>query len=80
MPIGSHHVLSTIPCFTNSIVHEMCFVFLLSIYALQLISLLRRAGLLEKLREAREAMNAIFPLSPLLWMQWAEDESRLVAG
>ena len=64
----------------DTVFYQMCFVFLLSINALQLISLLRRAGLLEKLREAREAMNAIFPLSPLLWMQWTEDESRLVAG
>ncbi|CAI5532657.1 unnamed protein product [Closterium sp. Naga37s-1] len=46
----------------------------------QLISLLRRSSMLEELRAAREAMNALFPLSPAMWQQWAHDETRLIAS
>ncbi|KAE8688795.1 hypothetical protein F3Y22_tig00110956pilonHSYRG00244 [Hibiscus syriacus] len=43
----------------------------------QYIKLLRRSGEIEKLREARENMNTLFPLSPEMWMDWAKDEASL---
>ncbi|XVF26386.1 hypothetical protein REPUB_Repub14bG0011500 [Reevesia pubescens] len=43
----------------------------------QYIKLLRRSGEIEKLREARENMNALFPLSPSMWVEWAKDEASL---
>lgn len=43
----------------------------------QYIKLLRKIGEIEKLREARENMNALFPLSPVMWMEWAKDETSL---
>ncbi|XP_022723451.1 squamous cell carcinoma antigen recognized by T-cells 3 isoform X2 [Durio zibethinus] len=43
----------------------------------QYIKLLRRRGEIEKLREARENMNALFPLSPSMWVEWAKDEASL---
>nr|XP_050029161.1 squamous cell carcinoma antigen recognized by T-cells 3-like isoform X1 [Dermacentor andersoni] len=42
-----------------------------------LITFLRNTGNLEKLREAREAMAKIFPLTPELWLEWIKDESTL---
>ncbi|GJP81610.1 hypothetical protein CLOP_g11753 [Closterium sp. NIES-67] len=46
----------------------------------QLIALLRRSSMLEELRAAREAMNALYPLSPAMWQQWAHDETSLIAS
>ncbi|KAF9946278.1 Splicing factor [Mortierella alpina] len=46
----------------------------------QLITLLKSADMLEELRAAREAMNAAFPLSEELWMEWIEDESNMAAS
>ncbi|CAO3571089.1 unnamed protein product [Mortierella alpina] len=46
----------------------------------QLITLLKSADMLEELRAAREAMNAVFPLSEELWMEWIEDESNMAAS
>nr|KJB56279.1 hypothetical protein B456_009G114100 [Gossypium raimondii] len=43
----------------------------------QYIKLLRRSAEIEKLREARENMNTLFPLSPEMWMEWAKDEASL---
>ncbi|KAE8655298.1 ATP-dependent Clp protease ATP-binding subunit ClpX-like [Hibiscus syriacus] len=43
----------------------------------QYIKLLRRSGEIEKLREARENMNTLFPLSPEMWIDWAKDETSL---
>ncbi|KAE8700797.1 hypothetical protein F3Y22_tig00110556pilonHSYRG00772 [Hibiscus syriacus] len=43
----------------------------------QYIKLLRRSGEIEKLREARENMSTLFPLSPEMWMDWAKDEASL---
>ncbi|XWS20670.1 hypothetical protein CRYUN_Cryun31cG0122800 [Craigia yunnanensis] len=43
----------------------------------QYIKLLRRSGEIEKLREARENMNALFPLTPSMWVEWAKDEASL---
>lgn len=34
-------------------------------------------GEVEKLRQARETMNSVFPLSPALWQEWAKDEASL---
>lgn len=45
----------------------------------QYIKLLRKTANLEKLREAREAMSAMFPLSPSLWLEWARDEASLAS-
>ncbi|XP_077511193.1 RNA-binding protein 4F [Amblyomma americanum] len=42
-----------------------------------LIAYLRDTGNLEKLRDAREAMAKVFPLTPELWLEWIKDESRL---
>ncbi|KAH7959395.1 hypothetical protein HPB49_010803 [Dermacentor silvarum] len=42
-----------------------------------LITFLRNTGNLEKLREAREGMAKIFPLTPELWLEWIKDESTL---
>ncbi|OMO65610.1 hypothetical protein COLO4_31114 [Corchorus olitorius] len=42
------------------------------------IKLLRKSGEIEKLREARENMNSLFPLSPSMWMEWAKDEASLL--
>jgi len=44
---------------------------------MQYIDALRQAAELEKLRVAREAMNAVFPLTPNMWLEWCEDVSRL---
>ena len=46
----------------------------------QYIDALRKATELEKLRVARESMNAVFPLTPKMWLEWCEDESRLATG
>nr|XP_024368844.1 squamous cell carcinoma antigen recognized by T-cells 3-like isoform X2 [Physcomitrium patens] len=44
------------------------------------IDALRKAAELEKLRLARESMNAVFPLTPNMWLEWCEDESRLATS
>ena len=36
-------------------------------------------GEIEKLRQAREAMNEIFPLTPAMWQEWARDEASISA-
>ncbi|KDP40896.1 hypothetical protein JCGZ_24895 [Jatropha curcas] len=46
----------------------------------QYIKLLRKMGEIEKLRQAREAMSAIFPLTPAMWQEWANDEASLSTG
>ncbi|KAL8141439.1 hypothetical protein V2J09_007460, partial [Rumex salicifolius] len=43
----------------------------------QYIKLLRKTGELEKLRQARESMNQLFPLSPSMWQEWLKDEISL---
>ncbi|KAF8792047.1 squamous cell carcinoma antigen recognized by T-cells 3-like [Argiope bruennichi] len=43
----------------------------------QLISLCRKAGDLDKLRAAREKMSELFPLTPELWLDWITDERKL---
>lgn len=42
---------------------------------MQYIALLRKCGLRAKLREARLGMQALFPLSPPLWLDWLADEA-----
>lgn len=37
-------------------------------------------GEIEKLRKAREAMNEIFPLTPVMWQEWARDEASMSSG
>ncbi|KAL9249501.1 Squamous cell carcinoma antigen recognized by T-cells 3-like protein [Drosera capensis] len=46
----------------------------------QFIKLLRKMGELEKLRQARETMSQVFPLSPEMWREWVKDETSLLAG
>ncbi|KAJ9159110.1 hypothetical protein P3X46_024637 [Hevea brasiliensis] len=46
----------------------------------QYIKLLRKMGEIEKLRQARENMNAVFPLTPAMWQEWAKDEASLSIG
>ncbi|GBN63258.1 Squamous cell carcinoma antigen recognized by T-cells 3 [Araneus ventricosus] len=43
----------------------------------QLISLCRKLGDLDKLRSAREKMSELFPLTPELWLDWLTDERKL---
>ena len=40
----------------------------------QFIDVLRRCRMKERLREARRAMQARFPLSEALWLDWVTDE------
>ncbi|CAI9770168.1 unnamed protein product [Fraxinus pennsylvanica] len=44
------------------------------------IKLLRKQGDIDKLRQAREAMSALFPLSPDMWRNWAKDEITMCSG
>lgn len=37
-------------------------------------------GEIEKLRQARESMSELFPLTPAMWQEWARDESSLTSG
>ncbi|CAI9765278.1 unnamed protein product [Fraxinus pennsylvanica] len=46
----------------------------------QYIKLLRKQGDIDKLRQAREAMSALFPLSPEMWREWAKDETTMCSG
>ncbi|XP_024039783.1 squamous cell carcinoma antigen recognized by T-cells 3 isoform X2 [Citrus clementina] len=46
----------------------------------QYIKVLRKMGEIEKLRQAREAMNEIFPLTPAMWREWARDETSISTG
>ncbi|KAJ8529715.1 hypothetical protein K7X08_036550 [Anisodus acutangulus] len=46
----------------------------------QYIKALRKQGDIEKLRQAREAMSAIFPLSSEMWQEWTKDETSLCSG
>lgn len=41
------------------------------------IRALRKLGDIEKLRQARDAMSALFPLSPDMWREWVRDETTL---
>ncbi|XP_039268549.2 spliceosome associated factor 3, U4/U6 recycling protein-like isoform X1 [Styela clava] len=41
-----------------------------------IIKLLRKTGELEKLRDARNVMAKIFPLTQALWLEWIEDEKK----
>ncbi|XP_048128253.1 squamous cell carcinoma antigen recognized by T-cells 3 isoform X2 [Rhodamnia argentea] len=45
---------------------------------LQYIRLVRKTGDLNKLRQARDAMSALFPLTPVMWQEWARDEASLM--
>jgi hypothetical protein len=44
------------------------------------VRLLRKMGDIEKLRQAREAMSELFPLTPALWQEWSKDEASLGTG
>ncbi|PQQ20561.1 squamous cell carcinoma antigen recognized by T-cells 3 [Prunus yedoensis var. nudiflora] len=46
----------------------------------QYIKILRQIADIEKLRQAREAMNEPFPLTPSMWQDWAKDEASLSTG
>ncbi|XP_077224013.1 EMBRYO DEFECTIVE 140 isoform X3 [Tasmannia lanceolata] len=46
----------------------------------QYIKAMRKLGRIEKLREARESMSELFPLSPTMWQEWAKDEASLSTG
>ncbi|KAK4438417.1 Squamous cell carcinoma antigen recognized by T-cells 3 [Sesamum alatum] len=46
----------------------------------QYVKILRKQGDLEKLRQAREAMSSLFPLSPDMWREWAKDETTVSSG
>ncbi|KAI6701774.1 hypothetical protein NL676_016098 [Syzygium grande] len=47
---------------------------------LQYIRLVRKTGDLNKLRQARDSMSALFPLTPAMWQEWARDEASLMVG
>lgn len=44
------------------------------------IDVLRRCGMRERLKEVRRAMQARFPLSESLWLDWVTDELDAVAS
>lgn len=44
------------------------------------IQALRKYGHVEKLRKAREAMSALFPLNPTMWQEWTKDEACLITS
>ncbi|KAK4402037.1 Squamous cell carcinoma antigen recognized by T-cells 3 [Sesamum angolense] len=44
------------------------------------IKILRKQGDLEKLRQAREAMSSLFPLTPDMWQEWTKDETTVSSG
>ena len=46
----------------------------------QFIDVLRRCKMKERLREVRKAMQARFPLSESLWLDWILDELDSVTG
>ncbi|XP_033115264.1 squamous cell carcinoma antigen recognized by T-cells 3-like isoform X2 [Anneissia japonica] len=46
----------------------------------KLIELMKETGELEKLRDARNAMAKIFPLSEDLWLEWVQDEVKLASS
>ncbi|XP_008218633.1 PREDICTED: squamous cell carcinoma antigen recognized by T-cells 3 [Prunus mume] len=46
----------------------------------QYIKIIRQIADIEKLRQAREAMNELFPLTPSMWQDWAKDEASLSTG
>lgn len=47
---------------------------------LKYIRALRKKGDIEKLRNAREGMSELFPLTPAMWMEWTKDEITLSSG
>lgn len=44
----------------------------------ELVSLLRSQGELDLLRNARQKMSEIFPLTPQLWLEWIKDEIKVI--
>ncbi|KAL6138030.1 hypothetical protein ACLB2K_063318 [Fragaria x ananassa] len=38
------------------------------------VQMMGKMANIEKLRRAREAMSKVFPLTPSMWQEWAEDE------
>lgn len=46
----------------------------------QYIKALRKQADIEKLRQAREAMSLLFPLTPEMWREWAKDETTISSG
>ncbi|KAM1226005.1 hypothetical protein PS2_044188 [Malus domestica] len=46
----------------------------------QYVKILRQMADIEKLRQAREAMNQLFPLTPSMWQDWAKDDASLSTG
>lgn len=46
----------------------------------QFIDVLRRCKMKERLREVRRAMQARFPLSEALWLDWITDELDAITG
>ncbi|KAH6825918.1 EMBRYO DEFECTIVE 140 [Perilla frutescens var. hirtella] len=43
----------------------------------QYIKALRKQADIEKLRQARETMSSLFPLTPEMWREWAKDETTI---
>ncbi|KAF9161634.1 RNA-binding protein 4F [Actinomortierella ambigua] len=43
----------------------------------ELITLLKKQGMLDELRATRRKMSTIYPLSEELWMSWIQDEMKL---
>ncbi|XP_057977846.1 uncharacterized protein LOC131164571 isoform X2 [Malania oleifera] len=44
------------------------------------IKCLRKQGHIDKLRQAREAMSELFPLSSVMWQEWTKDEVSLASS
>ena len=49
-------------------------------FSSQYVTLLRKCGLRERLREGHERMASLFPLSEQLWSDWVNDELAQVQG
>lgn len=45
----------------------------------QYIKALRKQADIDKLRLARKAMSDVYPLTPTMWQQWANDEISLLS-
>lgn len=50
------------------------------LWFLKYIKALRKQGDIEKLRQAREKMSSVFPLTPEMWREWAKDETTICSG
>lgn len=46
---------------------------------LEKIKILKGLGDVDRLRGARERMSQLYPLTPALWIEWLEDEVKMMS-